>query len=87
MLTDLAAPDARHLHTLVKEGSYKGPYLARLKGLNNAGVPLNPLTCHLQDGRLSDANIDHSWRYDAKRGEVHSEVSGKTLDGKQYGQL
>ncbi len=87
VLTDLAAPDAQHLRTQVKKGSYQGPYLSTPGGVNNLGVPLNPLAHVAWEGPSTEDLVNRNWRYDAKTGQVHSAVTGTTLDGKRYEDL
>ncbi len=87
VLTDVVAPNAQHLRTQVKKGSYQGPYLCTQGGVNNSGVPENPLLHDWREGQPTEVLINKCWRYDAKTGEVHSAVSGTTLDGKRYEDL
>jgi type II secretory pathway pseudopilin PulG len=74
VLTDLTQPDAQHLRTPVKKGSYHGPYLKCEFGINNTGLPLNPFTPRL--GERYDPDPTHHWRYDPKTGQVRSAVAG-----------
>lgn len=87
VLTELVAPDARHLYTPVKKGSFKGPYLPAQGGINNTGLPLNPMLRNTRKGQSMEVIVNHSWRYDAHSGAVHCAVLGRSVDGKRYTEL
>jgi hypothetical protein len=62
----------------IPTGSYKGPYLTTVGGINNTGLPANPFN------KADDADITHHWRYDPREGSVISAIEGMTLDGRKY---
>jgi len=86
-LSDLSACDARHLHTLVKHGSYQGPYLDRGLGIPGTGIPYNPFASAVAGNPSSETIIKHHWHYNAKTGQVCSAVVGITEGGKIYQSL
>lgn len=88
VLQELVAKDAQHLLVPVQEGNkYQGPYLTPIGGVNNTGIPLNPLVLPGDWQKPFAKIITNHWRYDAKTGEVHSAIKGKTLDGRDYQSL
>ncbi len=69
----------------IPAGSYKGPYLATMGGIDNSGIPINPFA-PIPTGTLS-TDLPANWNY--SQGLVHPAVptTGCTLDGIPYQQL
>ncbi|MHB0937613.1 MAG: hypothetical protein ACYC6A_14595 [Armatimonadota bacterium] len=89
-LTDLTVKTGVQVKAKIKPGSYKGPYLPTANGIDDTGIPVNPLK-YPSDPDYQ--NLTAHWRYDANTGKVYSNITtiGKdvtsTLEGTPYSEL
>lgn len=84
-LCEIVLSDADSLTTPnIIPGTYKGPYLDPIGGIDNTGVPRNPFT------PATETNIDTHWAYDSEEGTVtvpDSMAGQKTTDGMALGDI
>ncbi|MHB9134374.1 MAG: hypothetical protein ACYDBB_25155 [Armatimonadota bacterium] len=85
-LLDMTAPaTAGNIagRTVVKKGSYLGPYFTVGGGIGGCGIPLNPYGNY----EATTALVNLHWHYDGKTGMITSAVDGKTVDGIPFTKL